>query len=123
MRLLQLLLLIGVISCQSTTKNLGEQFMVKNPVSVDSVLHQLSVSNSIPDIQVEGKIEKSCMSEGCWFTIKDLGGNEILFNVKDKKFRVPINSPGKEVVVLADAASDTTSKQRAELSVRGLRFK
>ena len=97
--------------------------MVKDPISVDSILHQLKASNSVSNIQVEGKIEKSCMSEGCWFTIKDDNGNEILFNVKDKKFRVPINSPGKAVVVLADAVRDTTSQQMAELSVRGLRFK
>jgi uncharacterized protein DUF4920 len=123
MRILQVLLLISIISCQSTTKNLGEQFTVSTPIHVDSLLQQLSDKYFIKDIQVEGKIEKSCMSEGCWFTIGDKNGKEILFNVKDKKFRVPINSPGKEVIVLADAVQDTTTKQRAELSVRGLRFK
>ena len=68
-------------------------------------------------------MEKSCMTEGCWFTIRDASGKEVLFNVKDKKFRVPVNSPGQAVILLADATQDTSVEQRSVLSVRGMRFK
>ncbi|MFN8297043.1 MAG: DUF4920 domain-containing protein [Chitinophagales bacterium] len=112
-----------MVACESTTKNLGEQFTVQQPVSVDEVLAQLQSNNSLKDIQIEGTIEKSCMSEGCWFTIKDTSGTEILFNVKDKKFKVPTNSPGKVAIMLADAARDTTSEQKVDLEVKGLMFK
>ncbi len=123
-----LLAILSLTACQSTTQHLGEQFEVKNPITVDAVLEQLKTKSEIKDIQVEGKIEKSCMSEGCWFTIKDAAGNEVLFDIKDKKFRVPINSPGKNVVVLADAyvgaaLSNEGKTPKNELLVKGLLFK
>lgn len=127
--LLYLFFIINIITaCQSTTTHLGEKFLVDKPITVDAVLEQLKSNSTLKNIQIEGKIAKSCMSEGCWFTISDVSGNEILFNVKDKKFRVPINSPGKNVVVLADAQAntDTTNTKDTptyELSVRGLLFK
>ena len=118
------LLFISVMTaCESTTKTFGEHFSVKNPVSVDELLTQLKTNAALNDVQIEGKIDKSCMSEGCWFTIKDVSGAEILFNVKDKKFKVPTNSPGKVAVLLADAVQDTTSEQKADLQVKGLMFK
>src|SRR5437868_10991092 len=108
MKLLYILSVL-LLACQSTTKNLGEQFTPKNPVTIDALLEKVTKEHSAEAVQIEGEIEKSCMSEGCWFTIKDQAGNEIRFDVKDKKFRVPINSPGKEVVVLATAIQDSTS--------------
>jgi uncharacterized lipoprotein YajG len=119
---------IYLTACQSTTNQLGEKFVVKNPITVDDVISQLNTNYSIKDVQVEGKITKSCMSEGCWFTINDASGKEILFDVKDKKFRVPINSPDKLVVVLADAQLDTTAagdekNSKYKLSAKGLLFK
>lgn len=112
------------IACNSTTKNLGDSFVPKNTISVHTVTERLKSESTISNIQIEGKIEKSCTSEGCWFTIKDDSiGNEILFDVKDKKFRVPTNSSGKTVIVLADASIDSTSEQKFVLSVKGLMFK
>lgn len=112
------------VACNSTTKNLGDSFVPKNPVSVHAVIERLKAETSVSDVQIEGKISKSCTSEGCWFTIKDDStGNEVLFDVKDKKFRVPTNSPEKQVVVMADASNDSTSEQKFVLSVKGLMFK
>lgn len=117
-------ILISITACQSTTKNLGEVFVPKNVVSVHEVVERLKTENVVSDVQIEGKIVKSCMSEGCWFTMKDDStGKEMLFDVKDKKFRVPINSPEKQVVILADAMNDSTTEQKIVLSVRGLMFK
>ncbi len=115
-------------ACESTTKSFGEKFSVKNPVSVNGMLAQLQINNVLNDVQIEGKIEKSCMSEGCWFTIKDSTGAEILFDVKDKKFKVPTNSPGQTVVILADAQlhteiSGSKESQKTEVQVKGMMFK
>jgi uncharacterized protein YdeI (BOF family) len=115
-----------LFSCQSTTKNLGEQFEVKTPVSIDALIKQLDSMPSVKDIQIEGTVAKSCMSEGCWFTIKDAGGTEILLDIKDKSFKVPTNSPGQTVIVLADAVKNSSAKSDEEpynISVRGMRFK
>lgn len=116
-------LLLLLFSCKSTTKNLGEQFTVENPITIDALLEQLSTKDSLMGIQIEGTIAKSCMSEGCWFTIKDKSDKEILFDVKPGAFRVPINSPDRTVVVLADAIKDSTSEQQFNLIVSGMMFK
>lgn len=116
--------LLGLMTaCQSTTKQLGEPFTVSKPISVDEAILQLNATTSINDIQIEGKIEKSCMTEGCWFTIKDMSGTEIVFDVKDNKFKVPTNSPGKTAVILADLSKDSTTEQKTILSVKGMMFK
>ena len=118
---------ICATSCQSTSHNLGEQFEVKNTISVDSAITLLNSTVALQDVQVEGTINKSCMSEGCWLTIKDISGNEILFNVSDKKFKIPMNSPNKKAVMLVDAASTVKVNQekspKNELSIKGLVFK
>ena len=123
-----LTIMVAMVACQSNTKNLGEPFQVKNPVSVEQLMTDLKSTKTIKDVQVEGKIGKSCMSEGCWFTINDASGKEIFFDIKDKKFRVPTNSPGKIVVVFADAqlvAADSINNktEKTELMVKGLLFK
>jgi hypothetical protein len=115
-------------ACQSTTHNLGEQFESKNPVTVDSILTLINSENTLQDVQVEGVIQKSCMSEGCWLTIKDKTGNEILFNVAGKKFRIPMNSPGKNVIVLVDAKATLENLKgkespKNEIAIKGLLFK
>ena len=124
MRTSLLILLIAIlVGCMSTTKHFGQVFEPKAPVTVDSLITALHDKGSLKDVQVEGKVEKSCMSEGCWFTILDANGKEVLFNIKDKRFRVPVNSPGQSVVVLADASLDTSAEHNPELSVKGMRFK
>lgn len=116
------------VACQSTTHNLGEQFVTKNPISVDSALTILNTTSALKDVQVEGTINKSCMSEGCWLTIKDNSGTEILFNIADKKFTIPMDSPGKAVVVLVDEAATKKNAEgkelpKNELYIKGLLFK
>lgn len=123
-----IIIAFNFIGCQSTTHNLGEQFVVKNPISVDSALTILNTTSALKDVQVEGVINKSCMSEGCWLTIKDAAGSEILFNVADKKFTIPMNSPGKAVVVLVDEAATIKNSEgkelpKNELDIKGLLFK
>lgn len=123
-----IIIAFNFIACQSTTHNLGEQFIAKNPISVDSVLTLLNTSSALDDVQVEGVINKSCMSEGCWLTIKDDSGSEILFNVTDKKFRIPMNSPTKKVVMLVDGTSTIKNAEGKELPkneiyIKGLLFK
>ncbi|HQV79232.1 MAG TPA: DUF4920 domain-containing protein [Chitinophagales bacterium] len=110
-------------ACNSTSNQLGEKFTAQKTITVDEVKVQLKSSARLNNIQIEGNIDKSCMGEGCWFTIKDKEGTEVLFDVQDKKFRVPTNSPGKTVIVLADAVNDSSVEQQFNLLVKGLMFK
>lgn len=111
------------VACDSSPKQLGEKFTAQKTISVDEVTNQLKSQSTLQDVQIEGIIDKSCKGEGCWFTIKDAQGSEILFDIKDKKFKVPTNSPGKTAIVLADAEVDSTADQKFNLWVKGLMFK
>lgn len=123
--LYSILFICILTACESTTKNFGQQFTVKNPLSVDEVLTQMKQQMTLKDIQIVGKIEKSCMSEGCWFTIKDAEGTQVLLDVKDKKFKVPTNSPGKNVVIITDVerTADKDTLEKLSFQVKGLMFK
>ncbi len=111
------------VACDNSPKQLGEKFTAQKTISVDEVASQLQSQPTLQAVQIEGIIDKSCKGEGCWFTIKDAQGTEILFDIKDKKFKVPTNSPGKTAIVLADAEVDSTADQKFNLLVKGLMFK
>ena len=123
-RIFYLLFFIAIFTaCQNASKNLGQPFTPKQPVSVSTVMGTLKTTPKLSDVQIEGVVENSCKGEGCWFTIKDSTGTEITFDIADKKFSIPKDSPGKSVIVLADATQDSTAEQKAVLSVKGLMFK
>ena len=123
-RSLIIVLLLSIFAaCETSSKQLGVKFSEKNTITVDDLIARINTNPVVNDIQISGKIDKSCRSEGCWFTVKDKDGAEILFDVKDKLFKVPTNSPGKSVVILEDAAQDSTTEQKFTLSVKGIMFK
>ncbi|HPA35261.1 MAG TPA: DUF4920 domain-containing protein [Chitinophagales bacterium] len=123
-KLLSILLLAAtIVACQNTSKNLGETFTPQQPMTIDAVAAQLAQQPELKNIQIEGVVEKSCMSIGCWFSIKDEKGNAIVLDIADEQFKVPTNSPGKTVIVLADAKQDSTSEQKIAISVKGMMFK
>jgi hypothetical protein len=106
---------------------LGEKFEVDNPISIDVLLEKLQDNHEINNVQVEGEIYKSCLSEGCWLTIKDKSGNANVINVKDKKFRLPNTSAGKKAIILLDAKvgvleSDENKEPKLLLNARGIKF-
>lgn len=92
-------------------KELGAKFEENNPISIDDLIAQLQTTPLIKAVQLKGEINKSCLSEGCWFTIKDKNGESYTIDVRDKKFRLPNSSAGKTVVALLDAKIDTTQDE------------
>jgi len=112
-----------LVACQSGNQSFGDVFTVKQPITIDELLSKAKTDSLLKDVQIEGKIDKSCMSEGCWFTIRDANNTEILFDVKDKKFRVPTNTAGKTAVILADVQKSPSSEQSIAIEVKGLMFK
>jgi predicted transcriptional regulator len=117
-----------IVACQLTPKQLGEPFEENNIITIDDLLSQLETQNTLEKIQIEGTIYKTCLSEGCWFAIQDKNNNEIILNIKDKKFRMPNTSSDKKVIVLADATyiqADTINGigKKYKIDVRGVKFK
>lgn len=129
---------IGIVMLLFTACNmpqpneLGEKFETQQPMSIDDLLAELQTKPSVNNVQIQGTIYKSCMSEGCWFILKDKNGNEFYIDVKDKKFRLPNTSAGKDIIALVDASKkndiDTTEagaideNEKYVLETRGLKF-
>lgn len=115
-----------VMSCQLTPTKLGEDFIEKDIMTLESVLERIRNYEQLKSVQIEGKIYKTCLSEGCWFIIKDKQANEIILRIKDKRFRIPNTSSGKNVLILLDAKVVDSSYKTSEwysLEVRGIKFK
>lgn len=98
-----LICLFFVLSCNFTPTHLGTPFLIKNPISIDNLLTQLENQKELKGIQVKATVHQSCLSEGCWLIVKNNKGDDIKIDVKDKKFRIPTPTKGKEVVLLLDA--------------------
>lgn len=111
------------VACQMKNPQLGDAFKVQQPITVNEVINKMEADSLLNNIQIEGKIDKSCMSEGCWFIIKDAANNEILFDVKDKAFRVPTNAAGRTAIILADVKKNPDSEQQMDIAVKGMMFK
>ena len=106
-----LILLVTTACNMSEPKELGVKFEVNNPMSIDELVEQMKIQPQLENIQLKGEINKSCLSEGCWFTIKDKNGNSYTIDVKDEQFRLPNTSAGKIVIALLDAKTDTTDNE------------
>jgi hypothetical protein len=64
--------------------------------------------------KLEGTILEVCTIKGCWMTMRDAGGEEVLVRFKDYGFFVPRNAMGRTAWV-------TGVPQRQTLSVEALR--
>lgn len=121
-----IILLTMLNACQLTPKHLGEDFQEQNIQSIDAMIEDLKLNKKIENAKIEGKIYKTCLSEGCWFMIQDKDQNEIILRIKDKKFRMPNTSADKSAVVLLDASVVDTTYQADEwyaIEVKGIKFK
>ncbi len=110
-------------ACNQEVKTLGKKFTENKPISIDSLLSQTKSSGHVEAAQVEGAIFKSCRSEGCWFTIKDKSGQEVLLEIKDKHFKMPLNSPERQAVALVNADTSADSDNGVSIDVKGIMFK
>ena len=125
MRLFILTFFVSVIftSCQTDVKTLGKKFTESNPISVDELISKTKAEGHLDQAQVTGKIDKSCRSEGCWFTIKDNNGAEVYLDIKDKGFKMPLNSPERQVVALVNADTSAAAESGISIDVKGVMFK
>lgn len=111
------------MSCQTDVKSLGKKFTESNPITVDSLISKTKTATHVDGAQVSGTINKSCRSEGCWFTIKDKSGAEVYFDIKDKDFKMPLNSPERQVIALVNADTSSEAENGVSIDVKGVMFK
>jgi hypothetical protein len=80
-----------------TSGAFGEVFTISDAVIPAETIN-LNDSIIFGIKQISGTIEKYCKGEGCWFTIKQTNGNYILVDLEEKKYVLPMNIDGKEVI-------------------------
>lgn len=99
------------------TGSYGKPFTPAALMTVEQVEHLADSSNNVP-VQVSGTITNYCKGEGCWLTLKNKDGKDLLIEVKDKAFVLPYHIDGKEAVVNGIAVkggeSDTTLSVEAD---------
>jgi hypothetical protein len=116
------------ISCQTGPTRLGEAFTEQTPKTVDGLVAELREKGELKDVQLAGKIDKNCMEKGCWLSMMSSDGAELVMTFKEEKFTIPINSEGRQIVVIGDARMTQDSVEgkletNYEFESRGLVFK
>jgi hypothetical protein len=103
---------ILVVSCNTSGNSVkifhGEKFDTTGVITTAQLLDSLSKISSIQDVKVSGTIDKSCTHSGCWLTLKNEKGTEILVTYKDESFTTAKDIAGRQLVVLGNVAQDTT---------------
>jgi Domain of unknown function (DUF4920) len=115
-------------SCQTGPTRLGEAFTEQTPKTVDELVAGLREKGELKDVQLAGKIDKNCLEKGCWLSMMSSDGAELVMTFKEEKFTIPINSEGRQIVVIGDARMQQDSvagklETSYEFESRGLLFK
>jgi hypothetical protein len=77
-----------------STGAFGEEITKDSSVAVSEIASLINSDDAIP-VKVYGTILEVCQHTGCWMTF-DLGnGEEIMVNMKDHDFYVPMDAAGK----------------------------
>ena len=91
------------------TGNFGVAFDTTNSIQVEEIESLLAIGNNI-GLKATGTVSQYCKGEGCWLTLKNSAGEELLVAVKDKAFVLPFNIEGKTAIVNGVASTDTTEE-------------
>ncbi|MES2558357.1 MAG: DUF4920 domain-containing protein [Bacteroidota bacterium] len=84
----------------------GVTFSADSTLTVKQVSEALITGNEIP-VMVTGTISQYCKGEGCWLTLKNDDGEDLLIEVKDKAFVLPHNIENKMATARGLAKRDT----------------
>lgn len=60
-------------------------------------------------VVVCGTVDEVCVVKGCWMTLHDADGHELLVRFRDYGFFVPRNASGRRTIVLGTAQVETLS--------------
>jgi hypothetical protein len=109
-----LLFTLIIISCSSDpraklqqTGIFGKPFTAETNLDVTQVMNGLDTANNIP-VVVQGTISNFCKGEGCWLTLKNPSGKDLLIEVENKAFILPYNIGDKTAIVHGTAVHDAS---------------
>lgn len=98
------------------TGSFGIAFDTSNATKVEDMEAVLFYGDNI-GLKATGTIAQYCKGEGCWMTLKNTYGEEVLVEVKDKAFVLPFNIEGKTAVVNGVASKDTTEEGKPQMVI------
>ncbi|MFA6262405.1 MAG: DUF4920 domain-containing protein [Bacteroidia bacterium] len=67
-------------------------------LQVSQVLAAMDTLSEMP-VTVEGTVAEYCKGEGCWLTLKNDQGDNLLIEIKDKAFVLPYHIENKSATV------------------------
>ncbi len=88
------------------------RFGVPNVPSTPAASPTVSIGaldDAADTILVEGTIQEVCQTKGCWMTLRDDSGDEVLVRFRDYAFFVPRNAMGRQALVTGRADYQTLS--------------
>jgi hypothetical protein len=114
---------IGMLACNndprtklSQSGNFGEAFDTSNAMVIGDMDVLLNMSSSL-GLKATGTVAQYCKGEGCWLTLKNENGENVLVEVKDKAFVLPYNIDGKTAIVNGVASRETTEEGTERIKI------
>lgn len=92
----------------SATESFGELIEKEGAVEVIEIASLINSDEAIP-VKVKGTILEVCQHTGCWLTFDFGDGEEIMVNMKDHAFYVPMDAAGKTAWVEGEAIRELIS--------------
>lgn len=93
--------LIWMVSCNQNGGHVkiyhGEKFDTTGVISTEQLLETLAQKGKVENVIVSGTIDKSCKHTGCWLTLKNNKGKEVLVTYKDEAFTTAKDIEGRKV--------------------------
>lgn len=84
-------------------------------VHVEQVIAGLDTLHEFP-VTVTGQVASYCKGEGCWLTLKNDQGDDLLVEIKDKAFVLPYQIDNKTAVVSGLARKDESDSTLSVLA-------
>ena len=98
----------------------GERFDAVDPISAEELLGMLEKDSIVEDVLVQGVVEKSCSHSGCWMTLANTKGKEVLVTYKDDAFKTAKKGMKEKKVVLKGYAERGDSPDSYKIIASGL---
>lgn len=96
---LMIFLALSVQGLMAQNSTHGAKFTVTDAVKESSDLFKTLKVADTTMAQFKGKITNVCQKKGCWMKVELKDDQEVFVRFKDYGFFVPMDSPGKEVVM------------------------
>lgn len=120
------ILAFGIFACQSDVKTesgtttsttteaqaddvqyFGAKITADNAISYEDMLTKMGSSDSLA-VKVSAQIGDVCQKKGCWMTVVDKEGQEMLVQFEDYGFFMPKDAANKHVVIDGYAYREVT---------------